>query len=312
MGDAIAITDLHRRFGQTLALFGLDLHIPAGCVYGLMGRNGAGKSTALRILMGLVRPDRGQALVLGYDLSQATTAQRAQVAYVAQGQRLPGWMTADQLDAYCACFTARWDRDYLRELCRRWAIPRTVPVSSLSGGTQRKLSLVLGLAARAQVLLLDEPAAGLDPVARRELLDALVEVLSDGRGATVVICTHLVADLERLAERVGVIDGGRLALEGRLDDWQTRISRVQIVYPDAATPSTTLLPRIIRSQREGMVQTVIADGVEEAILDALRAQPGVRVVRSAVSLEDVVIAVLGPSIGTPSLSLHTATALVET
>jgi len=312
MVDAIEITDMHRRFGRTEALCGLNLHIPAGCVYGLMGRNGSGKSTALRILMGLVRPDRGRALVLGHDLSNATAGQRAQVSYVAQGQRLPGWMTADQLDTYCACFSARWDQSYLRELCRRWGIPRGLAVATLSGGTQRKLALALGLAARAQVLLLDEPAAGLDPVARRELLDALVEVLSDGRSETVLLCTHLVSDLERLAERVGVIDGGRLTLEGRLDDWQTRISRVQIVYPDVAMPTTTLLPRVLRSQREGLVQTAVVDGLDATILAALRAQPGLRVVQSAVSLEDIVIAVLGPSAVPEAAIPLTTPAFVET
>ncbi len=168
----IQAIDLTKTFpGGTVAVSGLDLQIERGAIYGLMGRNGAGKTTALRLLMGLLRPDHGSARVLGEDLWKASRSVRARVGYVSQTEQLPSWMTLEELSRYASTFYDVWNVRLARELAGRWSLPQKRPVGRLSNGEQRKVAILLALAPQPDVLLLDEPAAGLDPFSRRELVD---------------------------------------------------------------------------------------------------------------------------------------------
>ncbi|MHC4200887.1 MAG: ABC transporter ATP-binding protein, partial [Planctomycetota bacterium] len=189
----IEAKDLTKVFpGNVVAVSRLDLTVEPGTVYGLIGRNGVGKTTALRMLMGLLRPTKGRARVLGADLMHSPRDLRQRVAYVPQEQRLHGWMTLAELCHYCSHFYDRWDGDYARELARRSGLAWDRQVGVMSGGEQRKVYILLALAARPEVLILDEPAAGLDPIARRELIDELVDVLSRNGGTTVLFSTHII------------------------------------------------------------------------------------------------------------------------
>lgn len=290
---AIETYQLVKRFGGLSAVDGLDLRIETGVVYGLLGRNGAGKTTALRTLLGVLRPTSGTAHVLGQDLRHADAAHRARVAYVPQVQQLPERLTIAQLGRVLACFYPRWDTDLLEGHLRRFELPAGRRPAVLSMGQQRLLSLALALACRPEVLVLDEPAAGLDPVARRELLEALVELLADTEGTTVLLSTHLVGDLERLADVVGFLDRGRLLHSAPLDELRARLRKVQVIFRDGPPPTRPSLPGALRTETEGPVVTGVCWLPDERALDALRATPGAQVHVFPLGLEDIFIELVG-------------------
>lgn len=272
-----------------VAVNGFDLRIERGTVYGLIGRNGAGKTTALKILMGLLRPDRGEAKVLGRPLWEADPAHRQKVAYVSQSQQVPEWMSLGELGRYASHFYSAWRPELLQEQARRWELPLHLPISKLSGGNQRLAALAVALATRPEVLLLDEPAAGLDPVARRELNVCLVDALLRDEGCTILLSTHLLGDLERLATHVGIMDRGRILAEGSVEDWQRTMRRVQVVFDAEAPPAEFAIPGAIRSQVLGPVVTALTRVDNDAQLDGVRHLPGARVHVFPLTLEELFV-----------------------
>ncbi|MBI1387371.1 MAG: ATP-binding cassette domain-containing protein [bacterium] len=290
--SAIRVTGVRKKYRDgAQALDGLNLNVPRGVVYGLIGRNGAGKTTLLRTLMGLLRADRGEALILERDFWTASALERTVAAYVPQALKIHTWMTTGELCEYASHFYPEWDHRYARELAERFETPWEQPVASLSGGEQRKASLVAAFAARTDVLLLDEPAAGLDPIARRRLIDEIVEVISDRPECTVIVSTHIISDLERLAEVIGVMSDGVMTLESRVDDLQSSIRRVQIIFDDAPPPDLTI-PNAIRFEIDGPVVTAVVRDAH-SLLGRWRGQDGVRVNEFPIGLEDAVIELLG-------------------
>lgn len=290
MQPTIEAHDLSKSFpGGVVAVQGLDLEVRPGAVYGLIGRNGAGKTTTIRLLAGLLRPDRGRALILGHDFWTAPRSIRQRVAYVSQAQQLPGWMTLAELCRYVSHFYETWDGGLAESLVQRWELPWRHPVATLSGGEQRQAALVLALAARPEVLLLDEPAAGLDPVARRSLLSSLIEGLSRGAGCTVLLSTHLISDLERVADHIGIMDRGRITRTARLDDLLQTIRRVQVVFDGPAPPAGFSIPGALRTETAGPVVTAIVQLAGDAELEALRQVPDARVNVFPLGLEEIFV-----------------------
>src|SRR5579859_3748405 len=196
--------------GGAIAVKDLNLTVRRGAVYGLIGRNGSGKTTALRLLLGLLRPDRGGAKILGWDFWKAPRSVRQRVAYVSQTHRLPGGMTLAEL---CRClrqFNEQWDQGHAEALAKLWHLPWNRPIASLSNGEQSRAALVPAFAGRPEVLVLDEPAAGFDLVARRELAGQILEAITQSDGCTVLLSTHIIGDLERMADHIGIMDRGGL------------------------------------------------------------------------------------------------------
>lgn len=274
---------------RTVAVTGFDLTVRSGEVYGLIGRNGAGKTTALKLLMGLLRPDHGEARILGCNLWEATRKERQRVVYVSQGQHAPGWMTLAELGRYAERFYNCWDESLMREHARRWALPLNLAINKFSGGNQRLASLCLAMATRPEVLLLDEPAAGLDPIARRELNSCLIDALLRVEGCTILLSTHLLGDLERLATRTGIMDRGRMVAEGSVEDWQRTMRRVQVVFPGSEVPPDFSIPGAIRTDRLGPVVTALARIIHDSQLSAVRAIPGIRVNVFPLTLEELFV-----------------------
>ncbi len=281
--------------GGITAVNGLDLSIQPGTVYGLIGRNGAGKTTLLRLIMGLLRPTGGTVRILGTDLWKAAPAVRARVAYVPQLSRLHVWMTLEELCRYVSSFYPKWDSAYAGKLASRFGLARDREMRGMSGGEQQKAAILLAFAARAEVLILDEPAGGLDPIARRELIDEIVEILSDNRSCTVVFSTHILSDLERIAEHVGIMDRGRLLMQARLEDLQNTVKRVQVIFPSDRVPEGFVIPGTLSRKVEGPVVNAVVRMADERDLDELRKRPGVRVNVFSLGLEDLFIALLGPN-----------------
>jgi ABC-2 type transport system ATP-binding protein len=263
---AVATHGLVKRYGRETALDGVDLRVPDGAVYVLMGANGAGKSTTLRLLMNLERSSAGTAEVFGMDTGTHGPRVRAQVGYVPErhdaGYR---WMTCARLVAHVAAYYPSWDHAYAGRLLGAFGLPLGRRVGRLSKGEARRLQLVLALAHRPALLLLDEPTDGLDPVIRNRALSLLAEHLADSP-ATVVISTHHVHEVASLADHVGVLDGGRLAAQLPCDELRRTVRRYRVEVPDGwQAPPGIRVAGTVRSRagREEM-WTLVGDEREVA------------------------------------------------
>ena len=279
--------------GRVVAVKDLNLVVERGAVYGLIGRNGSGKTTALRLLMGLLQPDDGAARILGWDFWKAPRSVRERVAYVSQTQRLPGGMTLEDLGRCFRHFNQKWDPDYARRLAELWNLPWKRAVGNLSNGEQCRAALLLAFASRPEVLVLDEPAEGLDVISRRELVTQILGAVAETGGCTVLLSTHTIGDLERMADHVGVISRGCLALSTPLEDLLNKTRRVQMIFEERDSPSQVTIPGALRAQREGAVWNAIVQWTGEGELEALRGSSGARVQAFPMSLEEIFIELFG-------------------
>lgn len=217
--QAIVTENLSKSFGAQVAVSELNLQIQPGAVYGFLGRNGAGKTTTMRMLLGLVRPTKGSARVLGLDPASEPDLMRIldRVAFVPQRKQLYPWATPAELVRMNRGFFPRWSEEMARGLAQRLEIPMKTIFKKLSIGNQSKVALLLALAQEAEVLILDEPTAGLDPVMVDEILRTLVEDhISKGR--TIFVSSHHLGEVEQVCDWVGILEEGRLLLESRLED----------------------------------------------------------------------------------------------
>ncbi|MCA9553199.1 MAG: ABC transporter ATP-binding protein [Myxococcales bacterium] len=224
---ALATQGLHRRFGRRAVIRGLDLRVPPGVVYGFLGRNGAGKTTTIRMLMGMLPPHQGQLTVGGITGPRVTAAARAKVGYVSQEQHFYEWMTVRELARFVGGFYPTWRPDVLDGLLERLHIEAKQPVGELSGGTKMKLAMALALAHEPRTLILDEPTAGVDPIARREILE-LLRAQATQEGRTVFFSTHHIAEVEEVGDWVGILHEGRMLYQGPVADLARWIRKVDV------------------------------------------------------------------------------------
>jgi ABC-2 type transport system ATP-binding protein len=223
--NAVELESVTHRYGKVQALDGLSLTVRQGEMFGFLGRNGAGKTTTLKLLMGLLRPDTGNIAVLGRSVKRMPATLKQRIGYVCQEPNFYPWMTADELGAFVGSFYPTWDAPEFQRLLRMLDVPRDRRASEMSGGTRTKLGLALALAPRPALLLLDEPTAGLDPVARREFNDQL-QALQREQGTTVMFSSHLVGEVEQLAQRVGIVQNGTCRFEGEVGALRARVRRI--------------------------------------------------------------------------------------
>ena len=303
MSEVIEARGLTKIFhDRTVAVKDLDLQVRRGEVYGLIGRNGSGKTTALRLLLGLLKADSGEARVLGWDFWEAPRTIRRQVGYVCQGQNLPERASLAELSSFLARYNERWESGYAREMAGRWGLPWRRPLGCLSSGLQRQAAILVALAGRPEVLILDEPAAGLDPAARRELLGQIIDVLGEGEGCTVLLSTHLVGDLERIASHIGILHGGRMALSLPLETLLQQFKRVQVVFSTDEPPEDFAIPGQLSQTRSGPVVKAVVRWPNGCELEALRAFVDARIEVFPIGLEEIFIVFFGnaPAAEVPS------------
>lgn len=255
MSDAFAVAThgLSMRYGSETALAGVDLRVPEGAVYILIGANGAGKSTAMKVLLNLERPDAGRAEVFGLDTALRGPEVRAQVGYIPEQHNHDyAWMTCGRLIRHAAAHYPAWDHAYAAQLIELFGIRPERKAGTLSKGESRRLQFVLALAHRPPLLLLDEPTDGLDPVVRNRTLAQVAEHLAD-TPTTVVIATHHVSEVESLADHVGVLRDGRLVAQMSRDELRRTVRRYRVEVPEGwqAPPELrTASPRRSRTGRE--------------------------------------------------------------
>jgi ABC-2 type transport system ATP-binding protein len=212
----VSVTNLTRRFGVTTALDAVGLSLPRGGVYGLVGANGAGKTTLIKHVLGLYRAQTGSVRVFGRDPVADPVGVLSRIGYLSEENDLPGWMRVDELLRYSSAFYGTWDRGYAEELRRTFDLDGGAKIQTLSRGQKARAGLLIALAHRPELLLLDEPSSGLDPIVRRDILDAIMRTIAH-EGRTVLFSSHLLDEVERVADHVTMISHGRIVLSQPLD-----------------------------------------------------------------------------------------------
>lgn len=255
---AIQTQGLGYRAGKQFAIRDLDLHVPAGAIYGFLGPNGSGKTTTIRLLLGLLRPQGGGITLLGEPVPGRLPAILARTGYVPERPHLYPSLTVQEAIAYHRAFYPRWDQRRADDLLAGFLLEPGRQTSRLSKGELGKLMLLLVLAQSPDLLLLDEPTDGLDPVVRREVLTALLDYVSQ-RGATVFISSHLVHELERICDWVGVMDQGRLVTELPMETFKNGIKRLHVSGVPAEVGATPFA-LVARQVHDGRHETWIVRG----------------------------------------------------
>jgi ABC-2 type transport system ATP-binding protein len=281
--------DLTVRYSRKLALDAVSLTVSEGSVYALLGRNGAGKSSLVRCLLGQQKPEQGQAQLFGEDVWTSRTRAMARVGVVPEEPDVPPGMNAEQVMNFCAELYPRWDRASVRGHLDRFRVPLRTPVGRLSKGQKAQLSMALALGPQPDLLVLDDPTLGLDAVARRELYEELLGELAD-RGTTVFITTHDLSGIEGIASRVGILKEGRLVVDEEVESLKARFRRIRCAALDPAQTRQALNGfQVIDARSLGMdTETIVAD-FDETRFSML----GLIGEAEALSLEELFIAVVG-------------------
>jgi ABC-2 type transport system ATP-binding protein len=289
---AVATHGLTKRFGRITALDQIGLRVPDGAVYVLVGANGAGKSTLFKLLMNLERPHAGTAEVFGLDTGQEGPDVRAQTGYVPDRQNAPyRSMTCARLLHHVSAFYPQWDGRYADHLANALGVPLEQRVGGLSKGVTRRLQLVLALAHRPSLLLLDEPTDGLDPVVRRRALTLLAEHLADSP-TTVLIATHHVHELESLTDHIGVLRNGRLVAQMTREELLATVRSYQLEVPDGWNVPLELQALALRRSSTGRGVQCTLVGKQDEMTKRLAATGALVRQVDTLALEDAVLALL--------------------
>ena len=254
----------------------VSLNIPAGQTFALLGRNGAGKTTMIRILLGLIPADSGNAQLGGIDPAIDPLTVRSHVGYLAEDQTMYGWMTPIELCRFLAPFYPTWDMNWARDYLDRFGIPQHRRIGRLSKGQSVKLGLVVALAHHPPIVILDDPAMGLDPIARKEFNRDLVEHLQTS-GCTVLYSSHLLDEVEAIADAVGILDHGRIVRTGTTDLLRDEIKQILLSCDSVVGTSQPegLLDvcrhedrlAVIIDHAENYVRQLIAKGIDHDVVD---------------------------------------------
>ncbi len=288
--QAIEISNLTVRYGRTIAVDRVTLAVPRGSVYALLGRNGAGKSSLVRCLLGQRRTDTGTIRVFGEDVWTHRAALMQRVGVVNEEADAPPEMTVDQLVRFCSELYARWDQKEVDERLKRFEVARTARFGALSKGQKKQLLLALSLAMSPDLLVLDDPTLGLDVVARKSLFEEVIAELAD-RGITVFITTHDLAGIETLADRVAIMKNGALVLEEDLDTLKARFRRIRFAAQPVALEQSALRTALVRSWGSGA--EAIVTNYDQMAFERLHSGNAEVL---ALSLEEIFIAVAGEGV----------------
>jgi ABC-2 type transport system ATP-binding protein len=292
MREVIRTVDLTKHYRKVAALDGLNLAIPEGSVFGLVGPNGAGKTTTIKTLMNILKPDGGHAEVLGVDSRRIGPAELARIGYVSENQEMPNWMTVEYLLSYLKPFYATWDDARAAELVKQFDLPGGRKLVYLSRGMRMKAALASSLAYRPQLLVLDEPFSGLDPVVRDDLVRGVLELAGEERWS-VLISSHDLDEVERLVDAVGFIDAGRLVLMEPLADLHGRFRRIEVTTTEPALAAPPVLPQWTGLQTSGRVVRFVETRyrASESERQIVAAFPGASIEAHPMTLREIFVAV---------------------
>jgi ABC-2 type transport system ATP-binding protein len=293
--SVVEIDHLTVRYGRAVAVDDVALHIERGTVYALLGRNGAGKSSLIRCLLGQRKADGGTLRLFGADAWTRRAALMQRVGVVSEEADAPPEMSVAALARFCSSLYARWDQPAFEARMRAFGVPLTSRFGALSKGQKKQVSLALALAMSPDLVVLDDPTLGLDVVARKALFEEVIGELAD-RGITVFVTTHDLAGVETFADRVGIMKGGRLVLDEEADALRSRFRRVRFAAQQVALEAGGLAATAVRSWGSGA--EAIVSNYDDIAFERFRTTSGTNAADIApMSLEEIFIAVSGENAG---------------
>ena len=281
----IECLNVQKGFGKKEILNGLSLSVPRGSVFGLLGKNGAGKTTLIKLLVGLIKAEAGSISILGESPWRFSEGAKERFGYVPQREKLYPWLTVRQLIDYAGSFYHHWNTNLVDVLIRQWKLNEDEKIGVLSEGEAQKVAIILALAHEPELLILDEPVASLDPLARREFLKTILHSVAD-RQCTVFFSTHITSDLERVADRVALINDGAVTFCGELDELKDQVKRVRIMSANVSAEHVKTDGVLTCEQAEGGVVLTVKDD-RGAIVQKFQQQFGQALQVEHLNLEEI-------------------------
>jgi ABC-2 type transport system ATP-binding protein len=283
--STVEATHLSKTFGAKRVLQDLSFGVSPGDVVGVLGKNGAGKTTLLELMLGFTQPTEGAVRVFGHESYRLPGDAKARVGFVPQqDELLDSLRVTDQLRVI-ASFYPRWDSELIARLCKEWGIDMNARIKGMSVGERQKLSILLAFGHKPDLLILDEPVASLDPIARRQFLEHLVEISTDSRRA-IIFSSHIVSDIERLANRIWILKEGRLDWQGDLDSLKESMVRIHL-RGTGPLPEVLTIPGALSIRRESTFPTAIVRDWTEAAQRELERQISGSVEVEVLGLEEI-------------------------
>jgi ABC-2 type transport system ATP-binding protein len=284
----IQIHGLSRRFGDKLALDNLDLTVPRGGVFGLIGGNGAGKTTLLKHILGMHYAQSGSVSVFGLDPVKNPVGVLGRIGYMSENRDLPNWMRVGDLLRYTQAFYPNWDPAYAEELRKMFDLDAKSRVKNLSRGQRARACLLVALAHRPELLVLDEPSSGLDPVVRRDILGAVIRTIAE-EGRTVLFSSHLLDEVERVADRIAIVHEGKIQLTGEMDSIKDLYRKLTLRFEKSLQKAPDLVGAVSKFG-SGNEWTYVCCGQRDQLFQAAETLGGRIVDESSLTLDDIFVA----------------------
>jgi len=289
--NAVEVSGLSRKFGSKAALDEVSMQVKRGRVFGLVGANGAGKTTLIKHILGRLKAQSGSVRVFGFDPIADPVAVLSRIGYLSENRDLPAWMRVDELLRYTEAFYPKWDMNYAERLMEQFGLDPGAKIKTLSRGEHAKAGLLVALAFRPELLLLDEPSSGLDPVVRRDILEAIIRTVAE-EGRTVLFSSHLLEEVDRVADDLAVMFDGRVVLSGELENVKATHHRLVFRF-DSLQPSAPQFPGVLNLTGGGQEWTAICNGKRDQAVAAAGRIGGRVVSEGAPSLDEIFVAWAG-------------------
>ena len=287
MSDIVLQTkNLTKYYGKRLALDHLNLSVRRGCIYGLLGRNGAGKTTAIKLLLGLMKPTSGPADIFDCDSQQLTPKIRQRIGYVTEGHRLYRWMRIGELQAFQRPF---FDGDFndklFDDMLEYFELSKKQKIKHLSNGQRAQVSLALAIAPNPEILIMDDPTLGLDAAIRRQFLEGMIQLIQR-QGKTILFSSHILSDVERVADRVAVIDKGVLRADCSLEQFRNAVKKVKFTFAQAPPDNIDIPGLLHKRQDHTEIELTLINTTDEQIEDWAKKNDAVDHDNVQMNLED--------------------------
>lgn len=284
---------LTKYYHKSLALDHLDLKVPKGCIYGLLGRNGSGKTTAIKLLLGFLHPTSGSSEILGHPSEDLPPQIRPRIGYITEGHYLERWMSIGTMEQFQEAFYPdRWDGRFFTEMLEYFELSKRRKIKSLSNGQRAQVNLALTLAANPELLIMDDPTLGLDTAIRRQFLEGMVHMIQK-QGRTILFSSHILSDVERVADRVAVMEKGVLRADCTLEEFRSQIRKYVFEFSRSDGSVETLPGLIHYRQDQNLIEATVVKTSEEQILN-WAGQHGSAARLVPMNLEDQFIEFTGP------------------
>jgi ABC-2 type transport system ATP-binding protein len=282
--SAITIEGLHFSYGRKQVLKGVDLEVPKGSIFGFLGRNGTGKTTTIKTLLGLQKPSKGRCVIGGLDSFTETLEVRRRIGFMAEDQQMYSWMTISRIIKWVAGFYADWDYKFADELADMLGLPKNIKVKALSKGQNSSLALLLALGHRPDIVILDDPTLGLDPIARKDFLRHVIELLQSN-GVTVFFSSHLLYEIEPVADHIAILDNGVIIKASKTE--QLRESVKKFILTPAHEANFSRLPGILDVLKVGDNVSITVEDCNEGIRSQLKGMSTNSMTEVALNLDEI-------------------------